>query len=550
LYRNLNGLSDKEAGKPFFISYSYLDGMATQASAILGALYNSSQSKISGWNMRLMMGNYNLTDENFEDNYSNGDVRTRSIWRQPPLYPDYFGIRNTFWWNTSEVFRSAARNYKSKLAALKDKPITEAEEVLPDYTQAEPVIIKKTGSIIPMNKSEMEIYVKDISNVFRTYKEIYLSSVSAYFVSSTVYLMNTEGSEVRIPLNLAIVDLSASIYTEKGEIMNKSISFTSPLFSELPIADSVKNAAKVLANYLIKLRKAPIINESYTGPVLFFDDGVADVFSSCLFGYDNPLIADRDPLVNSLSKSMTPKNKTSRESKLDKRLISKDITVKDLPHLKEYNGIQLMGAFDVDAECIVPPEQIVLIDKGVLKTMFCDRVPTKNIKQSNGHYRIGLGYGGMQKGLSPGVLLIESENKKSVSELKQQMIEIAREKGLDYVILVKPLLGRPCISPLCFYKLDINTNQEELIYDMGFSDMEIKTLNKIKGCGNGTFVQNIVSNGTNMDNQTSRFGFPTSFIVPDALLIEELELSPRFPDSDTDLPFYDDPSAENQDNEE
>lgn len=542
LYRNLNELSDKESGKPFYISYIYLDGEVTQASAILGTLRYSDKFKTSSWNIRLMMGDYNINDENFQDNFSKDQNENAAFYRQPPIESDYMGIRNTFWWNTSQVFRSASKTYKSKLTALKNKPITEEEELLPDYTEATPVRIHRSDNQVSMQKEELEFYVKNISSVFKEFKDVYISSVSAYSFNSTVYIVNTEGSEIRIPLKIALADVSANVYSAKGEVLRNSLSFISPDYSELPPADTIKNAARVLANYLINLKKAEIISETYTGPVLFHDDGVARIFSDCLFEQGNPLIANREPLINSLSKSMIPKNTYSRETRLDKRIISKDISVRALPHLTAYNGTPLMGSFEVDAECIVPPEEILLISKGVLKTMLSDRIPTKNIKHSNGHNRIGLSYGGFNTGMAPGVIVVESENRKQTSDLKQQMIEIARDKGLDYVIVVKPLLGGECISPLCFYKFDINTNNEELIYNMSFPMFDIKTLNKIVGTGEGTFVNNMVFNGRNIRNQSGKNGFPASFIVPDALLIEEMELNPEFPNSDLDLPFYDYPS--------
>ncbi len=541
MYRNLNELSDKEAGKPFFISYIYLDGEVTETSAILGALKYSNQYKTSSWSLRLLMGNYNINDENFQDNYSSEQDENVPITRQPPIEPDYAAIRNTFWWNTSSVFLSAVRNYKSKLAALKDKPIAESEELLPDYTQAEPVYIHKTGSIIPVSKMEMEQIVREVSDVFRDYKEVYISNASAYHFSSTVYIVNTEGSEIRIPLNIMVVDVSAGVYSAKGEIFRNNLSFVSPSFNELSPLDTIKNAAKTLADYLIHLKKAEILSETYTGPVLFEGNEVANIFAGCLFGHAKPLIADRDPLVNSLSKSMLPKNNYSRESKLDKRIISKELTVKSMPHLKVYNGIPLLGSYTVDAECIVPPDEITLIDKGVLKNMLCDRIPTKNIKQSNGHNRIGLSYGGFVTGMAPGVILVESETKSNIPDLKQQMIDIARDKGLDYVIVVKPLINGDCISPLCYYKLNANTQKEELIYDMSLPKLELKNLNDILGTGDSLVVSNKIFNGMNLGNATLKSGFPTSFIVPNALLIRELELTPEFPYADLDLPFYDNP---------
>ena len=546
LYRNLNKLVDKEAGKPFFISYSYLNGEITEASAKLGTLFSSDKYNTSDWGLRLMMGDYNINDENFQDNFSNDQENFARIRKEPPIEPDYRGIRNIFWWNSDIVFRSAAKNYKSKLAALKDKPITSEDKQLPDYTKADPVKIIRQGTASNVSKEDLELLAKDISGVFKEYKDVYSSMATVYCFNSIVYIINTEGSEVRIPLNIALVRVEASVYSEKGEILKNSLSFTAPDLKDIPNSDTIKNAARSLANYLIDLKKAKIIEEAYTGPVIFNNDGVADIFSSCLFGYEKALIAEREPLVNSISKSMTPKTNYTRESKLDKRIISKDITVKAVPHMKEYNGIPLMGSFEVDAECIVPPDEIILINKGVLKGMICDRIPTKNFKKSNGHNRFRLAYGGLSYSEGPGVILVESENKKSIDELRQQIIEIAKDKGLDYVILVKPLLGGKCIGPLCFYKLDITTNKEELIRSMSFSKGNLKTLNKIEGCGNGVFVQNVVFNGTNLYNRTGKNGFASSFIVPDALLIEEMELTPDIPYSDTDLPIFENPVGETQ----
>ncbi|MBN2612698.1 MAG: hypothetical protein JXB00_14170 [Bacteroidales bacterium] len=539
LYRNLEQLHDKETGKPFFISYTYLDGEVAEASALLGALHSSDQFKSSSWGIRLMMGDYDVNDENFQDNFSREQADNVPITRQPPIDVDYEGIRNTFWWNTSNVFQSATQSFKSKQAALKDKPITEGQDLLPDYTKAEPVKIYRTNIRGGVSKEKLESLVKDISNIFREYNDVSISDVSAYHFNSKVYIFNTEGSEIIIPLNIATLEISASVYSARGEIFRSNLSFIGKNLDDLPPADSIKNAAGKLAGYLLQLRQAEIINERYTGPVLFEGNAAAGIFAGCLFGRERQFIADRDPLVNSLSKSMLPKNTYSRESKLEKRVVSKDLTVKALPRLKEYNGIPLLGAFEVDAECIVPPGEIVLVEKGILKNMFCDRIPTKNFKQSNGHNRVGLSYGGYTSGIAPGVIVVESENRSDTAALKQKIVELANDRGLEYVLIVRPLIGGICHSPYCFYKLDINTGKEVLVYNMSLPSMELKYLNKIAGTGNGIVVNNQVFNQSNYRSGASKSGFPASFIVPDALLVEEMEVGPLFPYSDLDVPFYD-----------
>ena len=137
LKRSLAGLEDAEAGKPFFISYSLLNGVMTNSEAVMGSLTESSSDDVGDWYLRLMMGSY---DAMMKISLIPWPVRTRPsrIQIACPVEPDYWGIRKAFWWNTDNVFRSAVKNYKNKLRALKEFPLDEETEKLPDYTRAEP----------------------------------------------------------------------------------------------------------------------------------------------------------------------------------------------------------------------------------------------------------------------------------------------------------------------------------------------------------------------------------------------------------------------------
>ncbi len=544
LYRNLNKLESKDAGKPFFISYSYLKGSVTQASALLGSLFSSDEYPVTDWTLRLMMGNYNINDENFEDRYTQQDEK-QEYQINAPMEADYWGIRKMYWWNTSNVFRSAAQNYKNKLAALKDKPIQSEEEKMPDYTQAVPIkrYIRNSPEEIPKQKAEA--FVRNLSSVFKEHKDVHRSNASLFVYNATAYIINTEGTELIIPLNLVYAHITASVYSEKGDDLSEAITFFGNKFSDLPSVDSMKRAANTLANYLKELKNAEKIKENYTGPVLLHDDAAANLLASGLFAGNTPLFAYRKPLVNDISKEMTPKDNNSIESKMDKKIIAKDLSVKALPALKDYNGVKLLGSFDIDSEGIVPSKEINLVEKGILKGLLSGRVPSKKSQVSNGHNRIGISRGGFYSSIGPGIIEITSDNAKSEAELKKQISALAQDNGLDYVFIIRPLFhGNNCYSPLNYYQYDINTGKETLVRPMSVSDISLNTLNKIDGAGKTLFVKNALFQGENFSNDFSSRGLFTSFIVPSSLLVREIELMAPADYGNTDLPILENPVSE------
>lgn len=542
--RNLNKLESKEAGKPFFISYGYLQGKVTHASALLGSLLSSDEYPVTDWTLRLMMGNYNINDENFEDRYTQQDEK-QEYQVKAPLEPDYWGLRKMFWWNTSNVFRSAAQNYKNKLAALKDKPIQSEEEKMPDYTQAAPV---KRYTINPpeeISKQTAESFVRNLSSVFKEYKDVHRSIASLYIYNATVYIINTEGTELMIPINFVYAIISASVYSEKGDDLSEAITYFGNKFSDLPSPDSLKKAANTLADYLKELKNAEKVKENYTGPVHLYDDAAANFLASALFAGNTPLVAYRKPLVNDISKEMTPKDNNSIESRMDKKIIAKDLSIKALPQLKTYNGVNLFGSFDIDCEGIVPSKEINLVEKGILKGLLSGRVPSKKSPMSNGHNRLGISEGGFYSTIGPGIIEVTSDNPKSEAELKNQMAELAQDNGLEYVFIIKPLFkGNNCYSPLSYYQYDIKTGKEKLVRPMFINDISLNILNKIDGAGKSMFVKNAVFQGENFSNDFSGRGLFTSFIVPSSILIREIELQAPADYGNTDLPILENPVSE------
>lgn len=541
IYRNLNQLKSPEAGKPCYISYMLLRGTRAEANGYLGAIVNSTSSRLNDYYLRLLMGSFQTTDENFNDPYAQRSSRaTTSV--STPLDDNYWGIRRAFWWNTDNVFRSASQTYSNKLKVLKDKTLPAEYKNLPDYTSAVPLKADFThGEVFEPNLPQLELLAREVSSVFRTQPQVINSDVSISAVNAIAYVVTTEGTEIKIPLNLAVATIRASVYSNDGQPMSDKLIYVARFTNQLPVADTMKQHAQELVDYLVKLKDAKVETEAYTGPVMLYQQVVASAFGATLFAGTTPLVAYREPIVNSFSKMLTVNGSGSIELKLGKRIVSKDISVVLKPHIRYFNKVELLGSYDVDGEGVVPPDELVLVENGVLKNLMSNRVPTPKVRTSNGHHRIYLsGYGTSSFTDGPGVAFITTDAPKSHEELMQMLKDEMEAKGLDHAYVIRPLISSCTSSPFCYYRFDLATGKETLVRSIEASDITLNSMNKILGCGDGQFLSNYLLKSYGMGTDNSD-GLPVSIIAPNTILLQELTLDPQASSFNTDAPLLDNP---------
>ncbi|MGB3468225.1 MAG: hypothetical protein WBA74_23265, partial [Cyclobacteriaceae bacterium] len=91
LANNMENLQEEGFDKPFFMGYTVTDMKLRQASAVFGAKITSKESENRDWNTRIMVGGYDVNDENFNDAFagSSNDVFYESV----PIDADYLGLR-------------------------------------------------------------------------------------------------------------------------------------------------------------------------------------------------------------------------------------------------------------------------------------------------------------------------------------------------------------------------------------------------------------------------------------------------------------------------
>jgi predicted Zn-dependent protease len=498
--RALEGLRIEGLQAPFFISYTLDDVKQLRISASNGSIVYSRNFPFRGGGSRLLIGDYQCTDENFAGTTGG----TSGYDGTPCLDNSEEGIRNTVWRDLDAVYKNAAETYEQKLSAIKQLNIPAKDLELPDWDKT-PVIVKNDIPIPEINLDEKtyEEYVKAASTVFSNYKQqIFVSSVSLHIYSSVVYFYNTEKSSYRMPVNFTSIEVSAQTKTDDGEDLEASFDITLGNSNDLPKIDDLKKQCTDLAEKLLEEVQAPKLEEAYTGPVLFEDLSVVRSFYFNFFRGEYSLVAQRKPFsANGMSYGGN-----GLEEMINKRITAREISIEDLTGTPEYKGIKLLGYTPIDAQAVATPPSLLLVENGVLKTLLNDRVPTQKVPHSNGHAMFLSG-----SGAGTGVIKMSDSRTKSREELRKELFRIAKEEGYEYAYIVRDVANGGSL-PLELYRVNIADGTEKRIRSARINDMSVQAFKKIAAVSDKEFIYNGMAKNL------------ISIIVPDAILFEELQI--------------------------
>jgi hypothetical protein len=527
LSRNMKELSYLDYEKPFFINYTIGTNQNAVVLGSLGAIILSNENKLNTEMVRVMVGNYKLNDENFEN--ENNNVRFNGGNISLPLDADYYGIRRTFWLQTDKVYKAAGETYKNKVYILKRNNLP-LDSLTPDFSPAPVSKLRIDGSGYIYRKSEWEKRIREISSDFIRYPDIDDSGVSFRFAKVNTYMVNSEGSEVKSPMDITIITISASTTATDGMRLTDRIEVIARTPDDLPSNEWFRRETELLASRLKQLKTAEPFSGVYNGPVLFLDQAASEFASASLFSQEDPLIAIREPLYADRNmKIFYGNNPNSLENKQNKRVTSAELTVKAMPLLENFQNQPLIGHYKIDADGVVPPQEITLIENGLLRTLLCDRTPTRVISQSNGHRRFALFNNGVSYLTGPGVIDLSGNKTSTRESLMKQLIEKAVDEGLDYAIVVKKVLPRSVYSPVEVYKVSVTDGKETLIRSANIGNVSLSSLRKCAAVSDRKTAYNMMMNvgpdNSGLGSLTPDIsGLPASFISPDGLLIEDLRL--------------------------
>ncbi len=496
--RSLTQLQLKDFGKPYFVEYGISDIEVYSVSAKFGALQGAGFNKSRGATVQVRLGDYDFDNTNL---FTTG---TMAGGTSLVLDDNYDSIRQDLWLVTDATYKSAVEQLSSKKAYLQNNVV---DEKIPDLSREQPVVSIQDREKLTVDSAKWEKFIRELSAIFRKYPEITESSVSMSARLETRYLVNNEGTRLREPTLLISVNVYAETFTSDSLKITPSRHIYARSFDKLPSFEEMTKVVENLAQDVTNVRKAPIFEDTYIGPVLFTDRAAVQLFSQLLA----PNLAEERRPLSSRS------NETGVLSeRINRRILPPNISVEDDPTRSDFNGQHLIGDYKFDAQA-VPAKPLNLVENGILKTLLTSRVPTKKYPTSNGRARSAFGKPFISN------LLVEAKEGKSFEQLKAELLESCKSQSLPYGIILREIdstffmSGSSLSTPILAYKVYVEDGREELVRNISIDDFPIRELRQILAVGNDGVTLNHIFGGQR------GAGTPYSVSAP-SILMDEIVL--------------------------
>ncbi len=503
LDRSTATLKMDQVQRPYYLEYRVHDVEDFNTEAAFGALREDQRTHLRVLRVVVRLGNYK------QDSFYGQGVGSASILTTDD---DTVALRRQIWLLTDEAYKSAADAYAEKLSALKQ--FSPDPNPVDDFAKAP--VVSAVGETVKLKVDEesWKKTVEGMTDLYRKYPDVQLLTASARFSATNEYLVNSEGSIVRDGKSNATVTVSGSTQAEDGMRLSRNPFWTEASPQDLPGREALLKETTKMLETLDALRKAPIVEESYRGPVLFSPDAADDVVAGMIGGN----ILGRKPQPGRPNRT-TGAFATSYKT----RVLPKFLTVMDDPTLKVFQGKKLLGNYGVDSEG-VEAQAVTIIDAGVLENYLVNRQPIRDFPVSNGHGR-------SSPGTNPqpaiGTLIVKSSEPVSAEELKKRVLQMVTEQSKPYAYRVETL--GPGNSPRLLYRVYAKDGHEELVRGAVFNELDVRALrNDLIAVGDDP----LVSNRTGGIGQT---------VIAPSLLFDELEVK-RADTSKEKLPEYPAPS--------
>ena len=549
--RNMSNLKLDKLKSPYYLSYLITDANLYSVEAQLGALVKVVNKPLRRQETSVLVGDHQRNNLNFINENKLFGWYGASFSVPMTLENNYDAVRRSLWVDTDVKYKEAAELIEAKLAALNQQNIPEEEMNLADFSSVQPVKRIFSSPSITFDKTTIETLTKNLSAVFLNYPHLTKSGVNTYIYTADALYTNSETTTYKLPFTLVCIRAYAEAVATDGEPLIDYINFYFNTTDEIPALDVLTQQVNQMATLLTQLRTAPAIQESYSGPIMFEGEAVGEIVAQCFVDNPDGLLAAKKPVISSPALLQRYGQYLPKENRLeqlsDKKVISRELSVATVPDKNVYNGVPLIGYYVLDAQG-VEPASTELISNGVLKTLLTDRTPTMRNKTSNGHHRFAISDGALTGTLCSGIIELTSTETQNYAALKDALIAAAKEEDYEYAYIVRKMAshmaGVPGLSaflppantglfgisrPIYIYRVSVKDGTEELVRSARISDLSLKSFKRIAGVADTQEVYNTIQKGKQNSYSSYRSGFalvgvPASFIVPKAIVFQELEV--------------------------
>lgn len=431
LQRSMNELKLENLQRPYFIEYTLKIKQSYEIRSFLGSITDNTSPRIANVSLGLRVGDYRFDNTNFFDFglsfFGSGDEEESFRNRRIPIELDYRTIRRELWLATDAAYKQVSETFAKKQSVLKTRLIN---DTTPDFIRLEPEKLTDIKKIPDFDSKKFENYVKHISNIFNKYPEFTSSVALVEYLPETTYYINSEGRQYIKTDFYSGIELVASTQADDGMPLSTFYTCIVKEPNDFPSLDSLEKATIIMADNLRKLRQQKILEEVYSGPVIFEGQAAAEIFAQV---FAPNLVTQREPLTESGKQSSD--RFMAFQTKIGGRVLPEFLSLKATPSRTKAYGVPLVGNYTIDDDGVLA-QDVDLVKDGFLKNLLSSRVPTKRVRTTNGHQRGGAAM--------ISVLEIESDDKHALNraDLKNKLIQLCKDRELPFGIIVRKMFNQ------------------------------------------------------------------------------------------------------------
>jgi TldD protein len=502
--RNREQLQLKGFEKPFFIQYRIEDIEDYQTKADFGSTVGEEHR-----HQRLARVTVRVGDYKIDSSGSRGDGSVELA----ALDDDPLALRAGLWQATDQAYKGALSAYAHKQAQLKQVQTPPQQD---DFSQETPVISLEDTVRLEIDGPKWVKRISEASGLYRTdsslksgEKEVQYATAIFHARSVNSYLVSSEGAIVRKGNTSYEESFAVGTQASDGMHLDRSYGSNGISLADLDSQEAFDKRAVGLIASLTDLRKAPVVEEEYHGPVLLSADAASDAVHDLVA---SAVTAVRPEL------GTEARTKGAFASSYHARVLPEFLDVVDDPALTHFNGKALVGAYKIDDEG-VPAQTVKLVADGRLENYLIGREPVRDFPKSNGHGRAAL-TGPARPEIS--VLNVSAHQGLSEAELQQKLIALAKDRGLKSVYYVETL--GPELTPRLLYRVS-EDGKRELVRGATLGDLDQRALRSgVVAAGKEPYIANYDG------------AVPQTILAP-ALLFDDVTIR-RANEKNDKLPFY------------
>jgi TldD protein len=515
LDRSMAALS-KTDSPVYYIRCTVADREESTVSGSNGALMSSDSNRARWLEVQTRVGTYQL-----DDTHKLGD--RRPSWTSPgtnvELDDDISVLRREIWRETDRQYRAASEAL-IKVKTSQQVQVQTAEGNAPDFSREEPHSSITTAADIHVDRKPWEERARKYTAAFSQSPAVLNSIVTFTALGANQYQVSSEGTKLAFGQVHYRLELFVQSKAPDGMDIERYANFDWLTPKDAPDDKVVFDRIKTMIQETEALDHAPLV-DPYAGPALLTGRAAA-VFFHEVFGHRAEGFRQKD--INE-GQTFT--------SKIGEQILPDFISIKDDPTQAQFHGQMLLGNYPFDDEG-VPARNVLLVDRGVLKTFLMSRSPLVDIPHSNGHGR-------RQPGFVPvarqGNLIVSSTRTVTNDQLRAKLIELIKAQGRPFGLLIDDIAGgftftgrgQPQafqVLPLVVYKVFPDGRPDQLVRGVDIVGTPLVSLTKIVATGDTPDIFNGYCGAESGS-------VPVSAVAP-AVLISEMEVQKK--ETSTDKP--------------